>query len=122
MYYNNCLCISLLKYCYDYYYTNNTSSVCTLPFSSCSYYCFLCSSSDYLDRVRNLPTEKCERARRLGHLEQRGVLRTNCIDCLDRYELAPPSSLYTLLFIYCIYTTCKFYHVLYCHNSLSLSR
>jgi len=36
--------------------------------------------------VKILPDKKREQARnsRSGHLEQRGVLRTNCIDCLDR--------------------------------------
>ena len=43
-----------------------------------------CSSNAFLDRVAILQPQHVERARERGHLEQRGVLRTNCIDCLDR--------------------------------------
>jgi hypothetical protein len=39
-----------------------------------------------LNRVKQLPKERAERVKKLGHMEQRGVLRTNCIDCLDRYS------------------------------------
>ena len=42
------------------------------------------SSGDYLDRVKLLPAAKRAKVSEMGHLEQRGVLRTNCIDCLDR--------------------------------------
>jgi hypothetical protein len=45
------------------------------------------STGDFLNRVKQLPKEKAERVKKLGHMEQRGVLRTNCIDCLDRYGL-----------------------------------
>ena len=44
----------------------------------------LYSSTAFLSRVNLLQPAHLERAQERGYLEQRGVLRTNCIDCLDR--------------------------------------
>lgn len=64
--------------------------------------CLHCSTGDYLDRVRILPTAKLAKVKAVGHLEQRGVLRTNCIDCLDRCALPNTTyhSLPTLVLVY----------------------
>lgn len=42
------------------------------------------SSSAYLDNISILQPVHEEKAKNRGYVEQRGVLRTNCIDCLDR--------------------------------------
>lgn len=42
------------------------------------------SSTAFLDRVDVLQPSHIAKAMERGYLEQRGVLRTNCIDCLDR--------------------------------------
>lgn len=42
------------------------------------------SSTAFLDRVDVLQPSHIAKALKRGYLEQRGVLRTNCIDCLDR--------------------------------------
>ena len=48
-------------------------------------FCFASFSSHaFLDRVQILQPNHVKRAVERGYLEQRGVLRTNCIDCLDR--------------------------------------
>lgn len=48
-------------------------------------FCFASFSSHaFLDRVQILQPSHVKRAVERGYLEQRGVLRTNCIDCLDR--------------------------------------
>ena len=44
----------------------------------------LYSSTAFLSRVNLLQPAHLEKAQERGYLEQRGVLRTNCIDCLDR--------------------------------------
>lgn len=46
------------------------------------------SSTSFLDRVGVLQPHHCARAAERGYMEQRGVLRTNCIDCLDRTNVA----------------------------------
>ena len=69
-------------------------SIC-LPFYPCIYLsiylpilslllALVHSSCAYLDRVQVLQPHHVQRAIERGYLEQRGVLRTNCIDCLDR--------------------------------------
>ncbi|KAJ1442963.1 SacI homology domain-containing protein [Ochromonadaceae sp. CCMP2298] len=45
---------------------------------------FFCNTQIYLDRVSLLSEEKRKALVPTGFLQQRGVLRTNCIDCLDR--------------------------------------
>lgn len=47
-----------------------------------------CSTTAYLDRVDLLNPVHVQHAKQRGYLEQRGVLRTNCIDCLDRTNVA----------------------------------
>jgi len=42
------------------------------------------SQVKYLDRVTLFQEEYVNQAYDVGYIEQRGVLRTNCIDCLDR--------------------------------------
>ena len=42
------------------------------------------SQVKYLDRVSLFQEEYVNQAYDVGYIEQRGVLRTNCIDCLDR--------------------------------------
>ncbi len=43
-----------------------------------------CAPVNYLDHVNEIQDEHKINAFKRGYLEQRGVLRTNCIDCLDR--------------------------------------
>ena len=43
-----------------------------------------CSPVSYLDNVKEIQHEHKVNAIERGYMEQRGVLRTNCIDCLDR--------------------------------------
>lgn len=45
---------------------------------------FSFSSLEYLDRVRVLKPQNANAARSRGYVSQSGVLRTNCVDCLDR--------------------------------------
>lgn len=46
---------------------------------------FFCSSIEFLDRVKNyVSPESFTAATSDGFMQQSGVLRTNCIDCLDR--------------------------------------
>lgn len=42
------------------------------------------SYRSFVDRMPSLQGKAAQRAKEGGYIEQRGVLRTNCIDCLDR--------------------------------------
>ena len=44
-----------------------------------------CSDASYVDREPLISAANVEKAKTMGYMEQHGVLRTNCIDCLDRF-------------------------------------
>ena len=48
------------------------------------YFSIIISQITYIDRVESLKEKHKVAAREKGYLVQSGVLRTNCIDCLDR--------------------------------------
>ncbi len=56
-------------------------------FSQLSFYNSF-STNRYIDQLDILKKSHLDRATEKGFLEQRGVLRTNCIDCLDRTNVA----------------------------------
>lgn len=43
-----------------------------------------CLNTKYMDNIRELDQESVKHAKAQGYMTQNGVLRTNCIDCLDR--------------------------------------
>ena len=66
---------------------------------------FFLSTTQWLDRLKGIPLsdDVIERAKSKGRLEQRGVLRTNCLDCLDRTNAAQVRSHYVIINIYNTY-------------------
>lgn len=53
-------------------------------FDTLSEFLFRFSSLSYLDHIKLVSGSNLERAKTTGYIQQSGVLRTNCIDCLDR--------------------------------------
>ena len=58
-------------------------SSCTLQETS-----IFCSTIKHLNSLKEINDHHKRLARERGYVEQRGVLRTNCIDCLDRTNVA----------------------------------
>ena len=58
-------------------------SSCTLQETS-----IFCSTIKHLNSLKEVDEHHKEKAKTQGFVEQRGVLRTNCIDCLDRTNVA----------------------------------
>lgn len=58
-------------------------SSCTLQETS-----IFCSTIKHLNSLKEVDEHHKAKARAQGFVEQRGVLRTNCIDCLDRTNVA----------------------------------
>lgn len=45
---------------------------------------FFCSDLSHVTREKNVSSHQKDAAQSVGYMEQHGVLRTNCVDCLDR--------------------------------------
>ena len=45
---------------------------------------FFSNTLDHLDKIKYISSQTLATAKSKGYLEQNGVMRTNCVDCLDR--------------------------------------
>lgn len=47
-----------------------------------------CNTSSFLERADGVNQELVDKAKKVGFIVQKGVLRTNCVDCIDRTNVA----------------------------------